>query len=336
MWMGQAYVRPHAVPTTMVACAIFYAYACTYLPPHPNASPPEVSGAREWPWFREAGRPIWNLAIDYLKLRLVVDGADDAAAPPAFVAGRATVAGFHPHGIIPYASGLLAMTAEWRAAFGDVRPHMMTDFMTHLLPLMRDLIHWLGGREVSKESIRRALRRREVVMLVPGGQAEIFTTRSWGTRVYLYRAHKGFVRLALQHRARLVPLLSMGEWQLMDNVSWPRTQALSRRLLGFPFPFAPYGAYFLPIPRRPRHGLTILIGRPIDYECAQLAEGDSPSDEEVDRAHKLYFDEVRRLFEKHKASCGYPDHQLVFLDSKEQVAQVGLHPGGEAAEGKRD
>ena len=99
-------------------------------------------------------------------------------------------------------------------------------------------------------------------------QAEIFTTTSYGNEVFLFRGHKGFVRMALRHRARLVPVLSMGEWELMDNVSWPRTQAFTRKLLGFPVPFAPYGEVvttskchncchcLVPVPFAPNGGAT--------------------------------------------------------------------------------
>ena len=57
------------------------------------------------------------------------------------------------------------------------------------------------------EMCRRALTEGCSVVLVPGGQAEIFSTKSWGTEVTVFRAHKGFVRLALRHRRRLVPVL---------------------------------------------------------------------------------------------------------------------------------
>ena len=61
----------------------------------------------------------------------------------------------------------MSLTPSWRC---DVVPHMMTDFMTHLVPLMRDLIHWLGAREVSREAIARALDQGECCLVVPGGQ----------------------------------------------------------------------------------------------------------------------------------------------------------------------
>jgi hypothetical protein len=66
--------RPHAVPVTIFSTLCFYAYsALTMLPPvgHASAPAPEVSGCREWPFFRERlMRRAWGVAFDYLKLKV--------------------------------------------------------------------------------------------------------------------------------------------------------------------------------------------------------------------------------------------------------------------------
>jgi hypothetical protein len=59
----------------------------------------------------------------------------------------------------------------------------------------------------------------------------------------IYSGHKGFVRLALQEGALLLPMLSMGEWTLQDNVYLPTMQAFFRKYTGIPIPFCPYGRY---------------------------------------------------------------------------------------------
>ena len=79
-------------------------------------------------------------------------------------------------------------------------------------------------------------------MLVPGGQSEIFTSRSFSTKVVISRRHRGFIRLAKGMVARR-PIFSMGEWMAMDNVYMPKFQKLFRDLLGFPIPFVPYGSF---------------------------------------------------------------------------------------------
>jgi len=332
MWAGQYYVRPHAVTVTIFTCALFYTYTVfTMLPPTPSQPAPEVSGVREWPAFRQLMAPVWALATSYLRIKLIEDKGEPGAGPPAcaFEPGRPTVAGFHPHGVIPYTAGLITMSKSWRERYATV-PHVLTDFFTHLIPLMRDIAQWVGGREVSRDAISTLLGAKEAVMLVPGGQQEIFSTRSWGREVFIYKGHKGFVRMALRHRARLVPILSMGEWELMDNVSWPIMQRATRKVLGFPVPFAPHGAYNLPMPNRPKHGLHVIVGQPIDYVCEQ-AESFSdepplcvPSEADVNRAHTLFYEALHSMFERHKANCGYPDHTLVMLDSPSGLERHGI------------
>jgi len=135
----------------------------------------------------------------------------------------------------------------------------------------------------------------------------------------------------------------MGEWELMDNIQYPTMQRLTRKIIGFPMPFIPYGAYFLPIPRRPKSGLTVIVGQAIDFECAASESAPSvsstesavqhpppplcaPTEEEVDRVHAAYFEALATMFERHKAACGYPDHTLVMLDNPRHMS--GGHKGG--------
>ena len=134
---------------------------------------------------------------------------------------------------------------------------------------MRDLGQWLGARECTRECIGKALDDGVSVILVPGGQAEIFSTKSWGDDVTVFRGHRGFVQLALRHRARLVPVFSFGEWEIMDNVHLPRVQRVTRRWFGFPVPFWPYGLLGLPLPRKPPKGITVVVGRPIELPLAK-------------------------------------------------------------------
>ena len=106
-------------------------------------------------------------------------------------------------------------------------------------------------------------------MIVPGGQVEIFTSESTGNHVVLTRKHKGFIRLALRHGATLVPVLSMGEWILLDNVKMSYMQGLARAYLGFPIPFVPYGS-FICMPRR--SPITIIIGEPLVFDRTKKPE----------------------------------------------------------------
>ena len=57
-----------------------------------------------------------------------------------------------------------------------------TDAFTHVIPWMRDLGQWLGARS-DEEAIGLSLRSGASVVLVPGGQAELFATSSYTKQV---------------------------------------------------------------------------------------------------------------------------------------------------------
>ena len=72
----------------------------------------------------------------------------------------------------------------------------MTDSFTHSVPGIRDGNQMVvGGREVSREVVAKSLEDNEIVMLVPGGQHEIFTSCSFSPKVVISRKHKGFIRM---------------------------------------------------------------------------------------------------------------------------------------------
>jgi Diacylglycerol acyltransferase len=69
--------------------------------------------------------------------------------------------------------------------------------------------------------------------------------------------HSGFIRMALQEGAHLVPILSFGEVDIMDNVRYPILQQWFLKTIGVAFPHQPYGLYYLPIPRKHRNVYNI-------------------------------------------------------------------------------
>jgi hypothetical protein len=110
--------------------------------------------------------------------------------------------GYHPHGVIPILSALLPHTSAWRAAVRGRRPAALTASITHITPIMRDLLQWGGGGCVSARGIEAALRRAGAVLFVPGGQLEMTYSRSAAAGQAVVTSHLGFLRLALQHGAR--------------------------------------------------------------------------------------------------------------------------------------
>lgn len=139
-------------------------------------------------------------------------------------------------------------------------------------------------------------------MLLVGGAQEAIHARP-GNHTLVLKKRKGFVKIALQTGAPLVPVYSFGEVELFRQVSNPpgsklrRLQECCKRITGvapvmangrglfqYSFGLVPY--------RRP---LTTVVGAPIVTE-----KRENPTKAEVDELHAKFCQELINLFETHK------------------------------------
>ncbi|GAB5035097.1 diacylglycerol acyltransferase [Nannochloropsis oceanica] len=269
---------------------------------------PEVTGERYLGEKLELWKGGWSLyyfleGIDqYFQARFVF------MDPNLDLKGKPHVLAFHPHGVQPFTTCWIQLSRAWREGVGKgQRFCVMTASVMHYVPLMRDILQWLGGREVSREAISYALGRRESVLLVPGGQQEMMESQSQMGEIRIITKHVGFIRLALQTGAPLVPVLSFGEVEVMDFVRYPRLQRFFISRIGIPVPFFPYGLFGFPIPRPVP--VTVVFGRPIPVEKVE-----QPTQEEVRKLSKKYFESIQEVFDKNKTEAlGHGNHRLVLL-----------------------
>ena len=135
----------------------------------------------------------------------------------------------------------LKLSNEWRTLFPQIDFSVLTASVIHLVPFMRDMAQLLGSREVrnyqecfvlvltkslqvSRESFRSALEQGTNVLLVPGGQAEMLQSKSHSTELRLVTRHAGFIKQAIEQGASLLPILSLGEVDMLDNIEMPNIQ----------------------------------------------------------------------------------------------------------------
>ncbi|RLN06743.1 hypothetical protein BBO99_00001059 [Phytophthora kernoviae] len=216
------------------------------------------------------------------------------------------VLSFHPHGIMPISVMWLQFTDQWRKLFPNFYAHILTASVLHHLPLARDILHFYGSREVTRNAFAYTLQNKESVLLVPGGQAEMLEQRSAQKEVRVYTHHKGFIRLAIEHGVPLVPVLSFNEGEMMDNVQAPMMQRWFVKKLAFPFPYFPYGRGLLPIPRKVN--IPIVVGEPLEVPHIP-----KPTQDDVDKVHTKYFAALEEIFVKYKDEVGCGDYKLVFI-----------------------
>ena len=176
----------------------------------------------------------------------------------------------------------------------------------------RDWILALGITNPSKRSIMENLSRSQggnVSVLVVGGAAEALLTEKESLRLVLM-ARKGFIKLAIQSGASLVPSFTFGERSLYSVLSLDSrpilkaAQSAFKRVTGVaPCIFA--GRFGLMPQRRP---LTVVVGSPIS-----VMRSSDPSPEYIDQVHAEYMEQLERLYETHKHKYGDKNIYIEFF-----------------------
>ncbi|XP_066578413.1 2-acylglycerol O-acyltransferase 3b isoform X2 [Amia ocellicauda] len=263
-------------------------------------------GGRPSAWVR--GWAVWKHFRDYCPITLV----KTAELSP----GRHYVLGSHPHGIMCLGVFCCFGTnaAGFPHLFPGLRPHLATLAGLFRLPVYREYLMTSGMCPVSKKSLQYLLSQPgggNAVVIVVGGAAESLTCRP-GLHSLVIRDRKGFVRLALQYGAALVPVYSFGENDVFEQVlleegslgRW--LQGMVRRVLGFAPCLFKGGTWgFLPY----RTPITIVVGSPIPVPKLFC-----PPQETVDHYHQLYIEALEKLFHAHKTQCGLrPTDQLQII-----------------------
>ena len=152
------------------------------------------------------------------------------------------------------------------------------------------------------------------VALVVGGAQEALHARPGNYRLVLNK-RKGFVKIAIQTGAPLVPVFSFGELELFDQAcNDPGTKVRAyqdwfKKLTGVAPAFF-YGRGFLQrsfgfLPHR--GPLITVIGAPIEFPMNL-----EPTQEEIDELHGKFVETIRKLFDDHKEKY-LKNHQKIKL-----------------------
>jgi hypothetical protein len=260
-----------------------------YLPLYLDGS--EMSGRRRSAWFVSLG--LWHGIRRYFGLRLVNDNGG-----ALLQRDRQYVVALHPHGILPLATmmGLMTDIVGARAVYrGDVVPVVLIgSFLLHI-PGVRDILLALGATDASRYNAARWLAAGRSVLLSPGGANEAYYSVP-GTQRLLLRRRKGFIRLALESGAALVPVYGFGETEChrqhrTTNAALAAVQRKLNAVTGMALP--------LLLDLRPRAvDVTVVVGKPIAVRRVA-----APTDAQVDALHAKYVAALRRLFDDHAPDC---------------------------------
>jgi len=248
---------------------------------------------------------VWKHFRDYFPVKLV----KTAELNP----NKNYILGCHPHGIMSCGAFVCFTTeyAGFKETFPGVRSCLAVLAGLFRVPLFREYLMCAGLYPVSKPSLTHLLSKSgkgNAVVIVIGGAAESLAS-SPGINTVVMKQRKGFVRVALEFGADLVPVYSFGENELFRQVIFEegsvgrRLQDLFKKIVGFaPCLFLGERMAWLPY----KTPVTTVVGSPISVPLRPL-----PSDAEVDCYHGLYMEALTKLFHEHKVSCGLSDsHEL--------------------------
>ncbi|XP_040907558.1 2-acylglycerol O-acyltransferase 3b [Toxotes jaculatrix] len=248
---------------------------------------------------------VWGHFRDFFPIKLV----KTAELNP----NKNYIFGCHPHGIMSTGAFACFSTEScgFAEAFPGVKPTLAILAGLFRIPLFRDYIMKAGLCPVSRPSLVHLLSKNgkgNAVVIVIGGAAESLASAP-GVNTVVVKHRKGFVRLALEFGADLVPVYSFGENELFKQVIFSegslsrKLQDLFKNIMGFaPCLFVGECLAFLPY----RTPITTVVGSPIS-----VPQRVTPTEEEVDHYHRLYMEGLSKLFHEHKVSCGLPEsHKL--------------------------
>ena len=240
----------------------------------------------------------WALAACGVSLTMAFSGVSDGSWPAAGeVGGRKSGAVFTvaPHGV-----GTVAMLSLGGPLF-RTNPALMTynlrlagASILFRIPILRELLLLLGGREATRSTIRSLLADGCCVAVNPGGIHEQVHTSHRQEAVYA-QERLGFVRLAMAAGKPIIPSYCFGENQLFRTTAALRPLQLwiLRKLrIGLPLfsgvlgiPFGP------PLPTR----CSIVVG----HEVSTGPPNADPSEEQVEEVFERYCAEIRQIFSEH-------------------------------------
>eukprot|EP00735_Rhodelphis_limneticus_P015516 TRINITY_DN97_c0_g1::TRINITY_DN97_c0_g1_i1::g.14746::m.14746 TRINITY_DN97_c0_g1::TRINITY_DN97_c0_g1_i1::g.14746 ORF type:complete len:340 (+),score=20.90,sp/Q70VZ7/MOGT1_BOVIN/47.90/4e-100,DAGAT/PF03982.8/2.1e-106 TRINITY_DN97_c0_g1_i1:110-1129(+) len=244
---------------------------------------------------------FWKYFVAYFPMKLHKTVDLDASKNYLF--------GYHPHGIISV--GALGNFGTNGTGFCEMFPgidlRVMTLKVNFATPFFREYLLALGLRSVEKDSCMYNLSRGPgaSILIVVGGAQEALDAHP-NTYDLTVLKRKGFVKVALETGASLVPVISFGENDVFLQADNPEgspvrfIQEKFKSVMGFSLPiFWGRGVFsreswgLLPL-RRP---INTVVGRPID--CPKTAK---PSEAMVEEYHQKYLAGLREVYDQHKSS----------------------------------
>ncbi|CAD7928385.1 unnamed protein product [Amoebophrya sp. A120] len=261
---------------------------------------------------------IWKICMAYYPMRIykTSEEVEDAEKHPRLMFVT------HPHGVFGIATqGNLGTFGSGVDRLFPKRPdlpermRLMALETLLYLPFVREYFLLGGIYSPSRASFRRIFARGEFPVLNLGGAAESLVYQENNELKVILKNRKGFVKVALENGASLVPCIAFEENQAFHvfrpnpNSFVGKMQKTMQKTFKFGLPLF-YGNLLPFHPRR--HPQPLYIGAPLAPE----APIESPTQAQIDEKHTQYVRALQKLFDEYKAHAGHPDWVLKITDDQ--------------------
>jgi hypothetical protein len=197
---------------------------------------------------------------------------------------------WHPHGLFasaPYIHNCLALGQ------GSQKMELASISLFHRFPIVRDIAKYIGLISASYDSIKTSLEQHSVALVV-GGVEEMFHAEPKEIQLIL-KKRSGFLRLALETKKPLIPVITYAENELFTNLKDYTNSSLNKglkRWLGIIIPISSLESVlkWSELKDNPLGEVHTYVGDPVYVE-----EGDT-----LESLKKKYVDALKKLFETTK------------------------------------
>mmetsp|Transcript_7868 Transcript_7868/g.18747 ORF Transcript_7868/g.18747 Transcript_7868/m.18747 type:complete len:347 (+) Transcript_7868:38-1078(+) len=203
---------------------------------------------------------------------------------------RPLILAVQPHGVFSY-GGVCSAVINYSSPIRPAIVHMFPTAVASVLlsfPIMKHVLSIFGLVDASKKSMIKMCQKGKCMVLYVGGIAELFMSSSKKEAI---KSRTGFIRLAMQQGADVVPLYLFGNTTALNVLKLPVLEKISRSMGASMTVF--WGLFGTPCPL-PK-AVTYVRGKPLG-----LPKVENPTDEQVDEWHKKYVAEVKRIFDTYK------------------------------------
>lgn len=208
-----------------------------------------------------------------------------------------------PHGVVPF--NVWAIFYHFEEVFGDVC--LFFGSQISIVPIYRFFCGMRGGcMPVEKKRLIQIMETKQNVALMPGGVSEMMWCVPRSKAINVSIKHKGFVRVAIQQGYDLVPVFLFHSNDHYDN-PFRDIQQWTYDKIGVPIGI-PWFVNRWRFPVSNRNPVRVAIGKRLKVKQKQ-----SPSLGEVDELHRLFYEEVARIFNQYKDEFGYGDRTLTYV-----------------------